>query len=57
VEGLTENSVGGGVEGDWEVEEPVADPRPLGGAVRRYWTSRYYRCGKASAGEREEKRG
>jgi len=31
VEGPTEDSVGGGAEGDWEVEEPMGDPRPPGG--------------------------
>jgi len=28
VEGPTEDPVGGGAEGDWEVEEPVEDPAP-----------------------------
>jgi len=30
VEGPTGDPVGGGVEGDWEVEEPVEDPGPPG---------------------------
>ena len=31
MEGPAENTVGGGAEGDWEVEEPVEDPGPPGG--------------------------
>jgi len=31
VEGPAEDTVGGGAEGDWEVEEPVEDPGPPGG--------------------------
>ena len=30
VEGAIEDPVGGGVEGDWQVEEPVDDPGPTG---------------------------
>ena len=30
MEDAAEDSVGGGAEGDWEVEEPVEDPGPFG---------------------------
>ena len=35
MKGPTENPLGGGGEGDWEVEEPVEDPGPPGG--REVW--------------------
>jgi len=52
VKGLAEESVGGGEEGDGEVEEPVEDPRPPSG--REVWAGStgpplHHRYGKAGA--------
>ena len=53
VEGPTENSVGGGAEGDWEVEEQVEDPGPPGRREMQPGGTRLPRShggGKESAG-------
>jgi len=53
VEGLAENPVGGGVERDWEVEEPVEDPGPPRRQKMQPSGTRLplcHGCGKESAG-------
>jgi len=53
VEATTEGPVGGGEEGDREVEGPVEHPGPPGGREVRAGGARlplYYGCGKAGAG-------
>jgi len=53
VEGPAKDTVGGGTEGDWEVEEPVEEPGPSGGReVRAGGTGLPppYGRGKAGAG-------
>jgi len=53
VEGPAEDSLGGGVEGGWEVEEPVEDPGPPGGREMRAGGTGlplHHGCGKAGAG-------
>jgi len=53
VEATTEVSVGGGEEGDREVEGPVEDPGPPGGWEVQSGDARLpllYGCGKAGVG-------
>ena len=50
VEGPTEDPVGVGAEGDWEVEEPVEDPAPPGRQEVQLGGTRLslrYGCGSA----------
>jgi len=52
VEDLAEDPVGGGEEGDWEVERPVEDPGPSGGREVQLGSTRlplHYGRGKAGA--------
>jgi len=53
VEATTEGPVGGGEEGDREVEGPVEDPGPPGGLEVQPGSTRLpflYECGKAGVG-------
>ena len=57
MEGPAEDTVGGGAEGYWEMEEPVEDPGPPGG--REVWAGGtglplHHGCWKVVPGEEED---
>ena len=54
MEGPAEDTVGGGAEGDREVEEPVENPEPPGGREVRaggVGLPLHHECGKVGAGQ------